>query len=251
MSSVFFLTKNQERVFQVLTHTGESVTAISLRAKLPRTSVYKALTTLERLGLVHGRKVREKNKHLYFRLGVDSIIKKADEAKNTLLGKAYQGSVSILHKENSSMAIHKGKDVILAAIYKIISLHKGERVHVIQGTNTPHEWNKVIGREEAIKINNTFNKNGLLWIGLRSESFIKEFKKNLLDKDYKGRVGDVHVLPDQYFEEGVATYLFKGTLLFIDLENVIAIEINDKKIVNLFKKIFLYVLKVTPREHVG
>lgn len=235
----------------VVTADHDSVTSIALRANLPRTSAAKALVFLESIGLVHSRKVREKNRHVYFRATVEEIIKKTDEAKTALLGKKYKGSLGVPYGENSSVVVHNGKDAILAIIYKIISLHAGERVHILQGTNTADAWNKVIGLEEALKINDTFNKNGILWVGLRSDSFIKELKKKTLDASYKGRIGNIHVLPDMYFEESTAAYIFKGTILFVDLVNVVAIEINDKKIVSIFKKVILYLLEVTPRQHIG
>ena len=66
-----------------------------------------------------------------------------------------------------------------------------------------------------------------------------------------GRIGNVHVLPDVYFEESTAVYIVKGTVLFVDLTNIVAVEINDKKIVSSVKKIIMFLLEVTPRQHIG
>lgn len=249
--SVFFLTKNQEKVFLVLREEPESVTMIALRAKLPRTSVGKALVSLTELGLVKGRKVREKNRHLYHKISAEEIIQKVDAVKNTLVGKQFHGRMSFPYISSGTIAIHTGKEAILTAIHTIVSLYAGERVYVLQGTNIPESWNRVIGTKEASSINDAFNKNGLIWVSLRSKSFIAEFKKKSLDKHYRGRIGDVHVLPDECFEDNVATYVFKRSILIVDLEHVVALEINDKKIAGTFKKIFKVLLEKTPREHIA
>lgn len=249
--SVFFLTKTQEKVFLALQEEGESTSSLALRTKLPRTSVGKALHALAVLGLVKGRKVRDKNRHLYCKVSAEEIIAKVDAVKNTLIGKEFHGRMSFVHSAAGSIAVHTGKEAILTAIHAIVSLYAGERVYVLQGTGVPEAWNRVIGIKEAMKINDTFNKNGLIWVSLRSKSFIAEFKKKALETHYRGRIGDVHVLPDECFEDNVATYVFKRSVLVVDLENVVALEINDKKIAAMFKKIFRFLLDKTPKEHVS
>lgn len=83
--SLFFLTTIQEKTFATLSDEPQSVTELALLAKLPRTSVAKALTMLEKIGLAKGRKLREKNKHVYMRQDVDRIEQKIENFKESVL----------------------------------------------------------------------------------------------------------------------------------------------------------------------
>lgn len=247
--SIFFFTKNEEKIFVTISSQYESVTSISRRAKVSRTSTEKALKNLQKIGLVTGRKVREKNKHLYAK--VDSVVinKSLETIRAKLLGNEIINKFGVTLSPKSSVYAYSGKSGIIECIEHALSIRTNERIYTLQGPHALSIWGSYLGEKKVIQIHEIIKKNELIICGVRSQSTKQEiFKGPKLKESFRNRLSQVHAVPDSFFEEKAFMYVFRNTVLFIELETETAVEISDQLIASSFLKIIRFLLSKTERD---
>lgn len=247
--SFFFLTDIQEKVFRSVTEAFSSVTEIAHHAKMPRTSVAKALERLESIGLVHSRKVREKNKHLYSRVTSEEVDEKIENLKSSIFEKEKTLKKSISFFGEQPISFFSGREGILSTIHDIISSRKNQKVYVVQGKDAAESWVSYLGNEEVLALHRKIVENELIVVSVRGDGLKGEIEhREHIKKSYTGRVMRVHAIPDSFFQEKTSVYAFRNTLLFVNLKKEYAIKINDYDIAQSFIKMINYVLDESKRE---
>ncbi len=247
--SLFFFTIIQEKVFWKVTDVPVSVTEIAEKARLPRTSVAKALDKLESLGLVASRKVRDKNRHLYVRSSKEEIQKIVDGFKASLFekGEVKEKNFSLHNEESTSM--YYGKESIFSVVSEMIELRKNERLYIVQGKDAPLSWVTFLGEKDILEIHKITKENEVIIVSLRGDSFKKEIlDRASLKKSYEGRVSSTFSMPDEFFEEKTSLYATRGFVLFINLKKEYAFKIEDKALSAVVIKLLQFILKKTNRD---
>lgn len=246
---MFFLTKLERKVFFSLSDSFESVTAIASRAKEPRTSVAKALKSLEAIGFVSGKKVRDKNRHVYRREEMRKINESFEQIRSDILGKLAAEKTSLTFGEGVVVTAYSGREGVLEALYDMLALKKNERVYVIQGHDAAQAWVDFLGKEEVIKLQEKIKENELIMVSVRGENFKHHVRHHEdIVKTYLGRLSNAHVIPDKFFQEGVSVYSFKTSILFVDTKLRAAVYISNKNIALSLQKMIHFILEVTNRD---
>jgi len=250
--SLFFLTEQQEKVFRHLHDEPLSVTQVAKEVRLPRTSVAKALSRLEEIGLVEGRKVREKNKHLYRRISDDDLHKKIEELKSVIFKKPKVTTKVITHLSDSPITFYQGKDAVLSSLHDMLLLRRSERLYVLQGKDAPMSWVTFLGEGSVLDLHKKIIDNEIILVSVRSESVkgIINARENL-KKSFEGRLSMPHTISDDFFEEGVTIYAFRNTLLLVNLKKGFSIRLHDKELTSGIIKIFSFMLKTSARDTQG
>lgn len=247
--SLFFLTRNEEKVYFATGDTQESVTEIARKVKIPRTSAEKALKNLEKLGLVVGRKVREKNKHVYLRADQNSVNALVEDFRASLLGKNKAEKMVCKKDEQHKVTIFSGREGIIESLYHMLSIRVNERVYGIQGSDALKSWLAYLGEEEVVRLHNVIKENKLIMVGVRSSAVKKDvLTKMHIRQTYKGRLAQTHAIPDEFFQDKLSIYVFRDTLLFINLQEEVAFEVVDKVVVSGILKLIRFILTKTDRD---
>ena len=227
-----------------------SVTGIAHLAKVPRTSAFKALQKLKVIAFVESKKIRLKNQHLYKRVQESQIGDAIDYIKKDILKLTLPQAEESLHSNNKDFPVVylSGKNTITASLIKMMSMEKGERIFTIQASGTTKEWIKKIGEENVLQIHKLFKDNGLIVVSVQGNKSPKDFgySKEVLES-FRGRLNDSHIVIDDFFENKTSLYVYRSTVLFVDLTNLVGIEIRNKLFSNVLKKIIYFMSHKTER----
>lgn len=249
--SLFFLTKNEEKVFFATSSLGLSVTDIAKKARVGRTSTQKALESLEKMGLVCGKKVRYKNRHLYTKTDDNTINDIVESIRASLLGRSLVKKYGITLSPSCKVNVFKGKNGIIETLERVLSIRVNERIYGTQGPDGVSSWIEYLGKEEILRLHSIIKKNQLIMIGFRAESIKQKFKheKEVMGS-YKGRLSQTHALPDEFLQEKFSLYIFRDTVLFIDLQNEVAVEVADIIVASGLVKLIRFILSKTERDRI-
>lgn len=209
MSTIFFLTKLEEKVFMVLDDNPSSVTCIADSAKVPRTSAFKALQKLEQIGLSESKKVRLKNQHTYTRVSDIKILEVLEGVKKKIIrGK---GNVSSVKIDNETMiSVYSGKEAVVERLVTMMSQEHGGRIYTLQASGTTKEWIATLGEEDVLTIHKLFKERGLIVVGIQGEAYVhhvRQYAKTVVES-FKNRLDDLHVIPDEFLEKKTALYIY-------------------------------------------
>lgn len=250
--SIFFLTSIEEKVFFTIpTDNFLSVTDIADLAKLPRTTVSKSLIKLENIGLVFGKKIRNKNKHVYQRSSYKDISEKVDSFKEKLSDGASESvpqSLSVFKKSGISCNVYSGSDGLFRIIVEMINKVSVGRIYMVQPHDAMDAWIKLIGVEKVNYIHETLKEKGRVLVSVRADDLQNKIN---LSRDIKGaykqRLESSHVIENEYTESKLSLYVYDSTILFINLEDVVAFRIENKKMASSLKKMVTYMATHTKK----
>ncbi len=248
--SLFFFTKNEEKVFFSITEVPQSVTAIALAANVPRTSTEKVLRKLSRIGFVVGRKVRGKNKHEYSKVPTQELNDIIETARIALLKKSHVEKLGIKYSEYCGATIYSGREGIMESLVHLLSIRENERIYGLQGADALASWSTYIGEEQIVKLHSIIKENKLILVALRSANLKSEVERRSVKvkESFRGRLSQIHSIPDKFFQEKLSIYVFRDTLLFIDLKTETAIEIINKPVATSILKLISFILTKTERD---
>lgn len=244
---MLFLTKRQEKVLKSLSVTFLSVTEIATITKLPRTTVSTVLKSLEQSGFVASKKIKYKNKHLYKKVD-DKKIQKALNVLEKHIVEDKVGIKTMPFLERGGISLLLGKDSIIKTLKEMMSMEKGERIYTLQPSGSTKQWNKAIGEKEVLYIHSLFKKNGLIVVSVAGKYEPgKVLYSNEIIESFKDRLDQSYFISDNFLEDNTAVYVYRSSLLFVDIDRLIGIHIQDKKISSIIKKIILFISVRTDR----
>lgn len=247
-SNIFFLTTLEEKVFLALSDEQNSVTCIASFAKVPRTSAFKALQKLEVLGLVKSKKIRLKNQHTYTRVSDGELLEKFELIKKKIL-KSKEKVASLKIDDSSSVSVYVGKEIVIERLRAMMSQDRGGRIYTLQASGTTKEWIHAIGEEAVLDIHTLFKEKELIVVGIQGEAYshhIKKYAKKVVES-FKERLDDLHIIPDEFLEQKTALYIYKSTILFINIEEYQALEVHSSSLSKVLKKMLLFMSLKSPR----
>lgn len=191
--------------------------------------------------------MRDKNKHLFYRVSFEEIDQAITHFRNELYDGRGVSSVSFV--TTNPVQLFSGKEAILKALHAMITSRKNQKVYVVQGKDAADAWMSYIGHEEVLAIHQKIVEFGLIVVSVRGSGLkeIIEFHEPL-KKSYTGRVTRAHAIPDHFFQEKMSVYAFKSSLLYVNLKQEQATLITDQGITQSYIKMLNYVLDESKRE---
>lgn len=218
------------------------ISDISKNTNIPRMTLYPFLTKLKERGLINYRRLG-KRKFWY--------IESSEKIANTLtnLASFFTSEKVTIKKEESGFTIHRNLKSIYSVFEEVSQLHKGERVKVIQPTNSAlNAIRNLKVQEEIGPINQAIIDNGIIVEGLLQENYYTALYKKVHKENpqkakeyiegFIGRSADMVFIPKEYLNIDSEFLMFQDKAFIINWKDKVAIEIQNKDMINFFGELF-------------
>jgi predicted transcriptional regulator len=219
---------------------------VATELEVPRTTIDFTVKRLVEKGLVipiaYGRRFR------YLALTEAELIHKLEHTVSVVRQtiKERKGAQVKISKA-SQFTIYVGLNEILPAHARIVSMNPKERVFAIQPNKSWMNLHKKLSPTQLISFNNTIRENKIIIEAIIQENAYKLykifFKKDPdmlkgIAESFTGRMADYTLIPEQFLDHHAELWLFKTTVLFINWEEEVAIEIQNPDIMHFVKDMF-------------
>jgi predicted transcriptional regulator len=219
---------------------------VSREADIPRTTIAFMTKNLMRRNLVipvkNGKRFRyvsitEAQLHNNLQAIIGEMSSVAAERK---------GAHIKLSRENE-FTIHTGLREIIPAHARIASLHLDQRVYAIQPNKSWMNMHKKLSPTQLIGFNESIKKNHIILEAILQENAYKLygafFKSDpraikAIAASFINRMADYATVPERFFDYHAELWLFKTTVLIINWEEEVAIEMVNPNIMGFFKDMF-------------
>ena len=226
--------------------SAKSTQEASKQLPYPRTTVAFTIKNLMKRGLIyplkHGKRL------LYVSLTEKELLSKFNEASEQISVQSQnKKGARIKTTKGNEYSVHVGVDEILVAFEKITLLNKDERVKAIQSNASWKLQHKKLSIEGEVRFNNAIKNNKIIMEAIIESNaykiFAETYKDDLavlkeLSKSFEGRMADYTAAPLGYFSHSAELFIFKSTILFINWEEEIAIEITNQDIFRFMCDLF-------------
>lgn len=242
------LKKAEQKVLAVLSSEPKTPTEIVGLSKLPRATVYLALSTLFQRGLIHS--TIQKGRRYWLEESAQKLESGLSQTLKSLRHLTQVDQLEIKHKDDTSVVIHRGAKAMNEVILRAINLNEGERVQVFQDSRPDDGWVRVIGIKNILKINALLKKRHIIGESIIPETYFSRLVPYLGKKwaiSYVDRINIVYMLPERYFLSLAEIITFRDRALIIHMGDEIAVEIKNPQILLLIKSM-LEVLKESGRK---
>lgn len=219
---------------------------VAVELEVPRTTVAFTIRRLIQKGLVlpvpHGRRFR------YIALTESELIHKLEhtvsEVRQTI--KERKGA-QVKISRASQFTIYVGLNEILPAHARIVSMNPKERVFAIQPNKSWMNLHKKLSPTQLISFNNAIRENKIILEAIIQENAYKLykvfFKKDPamlkgIAESFTDRMADYTLVSEKLLDYHTELWLFNTTVLFINWEEEVAIEIQNPDIMYFVKDMF-------------
>ena len=235
---VFGFTDAEAQVLFVLDEAGPvTVSSLSRKGDIPRTTVYSTLLRLKDRGFVRrvtkGQKMWKIVRHSKLKRLVQENLNHFDS--NTDVAKKEE-IVGGIDAEEIGIIVYRGKRQIQRAYESMLDLNKAERVFAIQGNKSAELALKKLEKQYLFDFHDKFKKAHIIMEGINGELALTLFRE--LDvptlKSHLNRMLIASVLPDRYMDFDEDVLVFRETVIFINLDKEIVIFVRNKALVEMF-----------------
>lgn len=153
--------------------------------------------------------------------------------------------------KESQFTIHVGYREVLAAYARIAAENKDTRIKAIQSNKS---WNTIVAKlppEELIQFNQYVIDNNLIIDGILQGDYYDMYKEYLKKnpvasatetaKSLTGRMADYTLVPKQFFDVYSEIWIFQTTVIVINWNEEVAIEITNREIMSFLRDMFEFV----------
>jgi hypothetical protein len=157
-----------------------------------------------------------------------------------------KGSQVKISKE-SEFTVYAGIKEIIPAHERIASLNANQRVYAIQPNKSWMNLHKKLSPPQLIKFNESIRKNKIILEAVLQENayklyglFFKDNKQALqaVAESFTDRMTDYGTVPEKFFDYHAEIWIFKSTVMIINWEEEVAIEIINQNITGFIKDMF-------------
>jgi DNA-binding transcriptional ArsR family regulator len=206
------------------------VSVIQRNCSIPRSSLVYRLGKLKKKGLIDVSYIGQRE---FFRPKTQSDIVSNVLVKNN-------------DEANDACKIYSGVQEIISLWYKMISLPKHTRFTVIQPYRSFRLALQKTPPEIAIDISERIKKNAFIIDAIEQQKAVdviatvygKSKITSRLAHAFVDRLEDMVKVPDDFLDEKSELYMFQNTVVFIDWNTEIAIEIKNQHIFHLVLSMF-------------
>lgn len=213
-----------------------SVSALSRKADVPRTTVYSALLRLKDRGFV--RKVHKGHKTIW-KLSesskIEKIVHEGLEHFGIEEGIAEEGYLDSIDAGDVGIRVYKGKRQIMSAYGYILTLSRAERVFAIQGNKSGEKLLKNPNKQYILDFQAKFKKANVIMEGFRGEYVFKLLRKLSIEdlKSQAERMLISTIINDNFMDFGLDVVVMKDLVLIINVEKEIVMAIRNKAVVEM------------------
>lgn len=219
---------------------------LAIELEVPRTTIAFTIKRLVKKGLV--TPITQGKRFRYIALTEKQLIQKLEHTINGVRQtiKERKGA-QIKVSKASQFSIYVGLNEILPAHERIVSLNSKERVFAIQPNKSWMNLHKKLSPTQLISFNNAIRENKIILEAIIQENAYKLykifFKKDPdmlrgIAESFTDRMADYTLIPEEFLDYHTELWLFKTTVLFINWEEEVAIEIQNPDIMYFVKDMF-------------
>ena len=244
-AKVLGLSKPETAIFEGLSDTPESVSALARRLHTPRTSLFDALRSLQKRGFVEPVTI---GKRVWWR-------KVPQKSLASSLGSLFMGAAASdkVHA-HPEFLLHKGSRN-LKKIYYTMSEQRKQRVLFIQPNASLVCALDAFTEAELIDVNTRIKENAIIMETMLQENVVRVWRSALMKKRgwkidamlsaVSGRSADTTYVPKEFLNFNSEIIILTDVAYIITWERMVAIEVRNKDTIGLLKDIFAFA------KHVG
>ena len=223
---------------------------VAKEIKIPRTTIAFVTKNLISKGFVLS--VRHGKRSLYIALTEEELSKKLENVLGEMRSTARERKgVQIRISKESQFTIHVGYKEVVSAYSRIAAKNKDTRIKAIQSNKS---WNTIVEKlppAELIQFNQSVIDNDLIIDGILEDNYYEMYreylKKNSADvakataKSLTGRMADYTLVPKEYFDVYSEIWIFNTTVIIINWNEEVAIEITNDQMMSFLRDMFEFV----------
>ncbi|MCH7597747.1 MarR family transcriptional regulator [Patescibacteria group bacterium] len=241
---VFGFTDSEAQVLFVLDEVGPvTVSSLSRKGDIPRTTVYSALLRLKDRGFVRrvtkGQKKWKVVRRSKLKRLVQENLNHFDSNTDTAKKEEIVGGIDA---EEIGIMVYRGKRQIQRAYESMLDLSRTERVFAIQGNKSAELALKKLEKQYLFDFHKKFKRAHIIMEGINGKFALSLFRE--LDvptlKSHLNRMLVMAVLPDRYMDFNLDVLVFRETVVFINLDEEIVIFVRNKALVEMFNNFSRY-----------
>lgn len=237
------LTPIEKKVLNVFKkHSSILISDISTFSKLPRMTIYPALSSLKERGLIdYTRKGKRK---YWFKESEDTIAHRLTEIASSM-----SKNIVEVRKDDSGFIIHRSLKSIYTIFERIAALNPGERLRGIQPTasmvNVIHnlKWEK-----ELKPIQDAIREKGIVVEAVLQEDYYTTLYKEIYKdnprrakehiQSFIGRATDMAYVTTNYLNANTELMMFRKVAFIVNWKDEVAIEIYNKDMLEFLTKLY-------------
>ena len=223
---------------------------VAKEIKIPRTTVSFVTKNLIRKGLVLS--VRHGKRSKYVALTEEQLRARLEQMLGEMKSTARErkGAQVRISKE-SQFTIHVGYKEVVDAYSRIAAKNKDTRIKAIQSNKS---WNTIVEKlppKELIQFNQSVIDNNLIIDGILEDNYYEMYREYLkknpaIDakataKSLTGRMADYTLVPKEYFDVYSEIWIFETTVIIINWNEEVAIEITNREMMSFLRDMFEFV----------
>lgn len=237
-TQVLGFSKIENQLFQGIPDTPQSISALSIMLRVPRTSLYRPIFALKKRGLIEAVKV---GRRTYWRkMAQDSLI----TSLGSVLTLGIESNIRTpLHPE---FFLHTGKEALMR-LYEKLAEKRGARVLGIQPNKSAESVLTVFPFKRLVRLNERIKGQHVIVEGLLQENFISTYikivKKHGLGikkilKAFGARSADTTYVPSQYFNFDSEIIILPKSAIIFHWSKLVAVEIYNHETIGLLRDLF-------------
>jgi|GEM_PF-1190558 len=245
---ILCLSDFEKRILHSLA-TAKRLNEIAGETEIIRTSVAYNLKQLIDRGLV--QRVKFGKRYRYIALSPTQLSTELNICIDEIqLQNITKKGTRIKTNEDDEFIIHVGPEEIIPAFKQIAYGNKNERIKVIQHHRSHNKIIEKLTPEQTIEWSQAIIKNNIILDATLNEGAYDSYYKEMLSDPSKykdvtasleGRMADYSLFPDKRFNYDAEIWISKKTVLIINWEDEVAIEITNLQMTGLLKEMFEYV----------
>jgi DNA-binding Lrp family transcriptional regulator len=242
-AKVIGLDKNDLKILDVLKSENLTILQISIKTKIPRTSLYYTLNTLKNRGFIKKIKIDKKT---YWRKKTDRNIKASLSKIINKITSEDNNNFSKQISNNTNIIFLEGAKNLEEIFWDVLKIPDKKRMFGFQPNASILQVVKKMPVKNIIKFNNEFKRKKLISEGIVHESSVEEIKKILKPEESKaffesfgGRSADTSKLPDKYMDDVKSEiYLYDGKIALMNWYEEFGIIIENPDMYALIFEMF-------------
>jgi sugar-specific transcriptional regulator TrmB len=247
--NILGLSKIDKAIMTVLSLEKLTVSALSRKTQVPKTTLNYAVKKLERRGLLVF--VKKGERKLWALNDADTIDSEFASIKKSLWKNTKNSIVTIPISENTRIEIHQGTESLYKLWEKFVSLPKTTRLCAIQPDKSFNTAIKSIieglSFTDLVLINESILNSKIIVDAMVHERSAETVPKTISSlghnpipflKGFPNRLADTAKLPSDFMDANAEMYIYNDTFIVIHWEDKIAVSITNKDVAKFFKEMF-------------
>jgi len=248
-SDLLGLSRAEEKVLFIIASEKLSVSEISRRSKIPKTTLNYVVRKLENRGLLEYIKKGERK--LWMISDAHDLCNRFTALGESFGGRTGEGITTISISRNTRVEIYQGTESLYKLWGKFVSLHKTERLYAIQPDKS---FNSAISHiikklsfKDLVDMNEKILNSNIIVEALVHERSVESIAKTISSfghdpvpflAGFLNRPADTARLPADFMDVNAEMYMHNDTFTIIHWADTTAVSITNKDVTRFFKEMF-------------